>query len=68
MHLALETGGLFRLAIKLMQNEAADDRNFTELSNLLGIYFQIRDDYINLQSEKVFRLFHHTVHGCQELL
>jgi geranylgeranyl diphosphate synthase type 3 len=29
------------------------DRNYIPLANLLGIYYQIRDDYMNLQSVKV---------------
>ncbi|GLB11038.1 terpene cyclase [Aspergillus tubingensis] len=41
--IANKTGGLFRLAIKLMHN-------VIELADLLGVIFQIRDDYQNLQS------------------
>nr|CAG8502689.1 522_t:CDS:2 [Entrophospora candida] len=37
-----KTGGLLRLAVKLMQ----------EAINIIGIHFQIRDDYMNMQSEK----------------
>ncbi|EFY96952.1 Polyprenyl synthetase-related protein [Metarhizium robertsii ARSEF 23] len=51
-----KTGGLFRLAIRLMQ--LASDKNwfvfhtrdFVPLVNVLGVIFQIRDDYLNLQS------------------
>ncbi|KAJ2784323.1 hypothetical protein H4R18_001209 [Coemansia javaensis] len=45
-----KTGGLFRLAVKLMQECSATGRDFTALVNLIGAYFQIRDDYMNLQS------------------
>ena len=43
------TGGLFNLAIQLMQlfSERKDD--FSRLTGMLGLYFQIRDDYINLK-------------------
>jgi len=43
-----KTGGLFRLAIKLMQVFSEDDRDYIPLVNAMGLYFQIRDDYINL--------------------
>eukprot|EP01095_Lingulamoeba_sp_RSL-Kostka_P014407 TRINITY_DN6281_c0_g2_i1.p1 TRINITY_DN6281_c0_g2~~TRINITY_DN6281_c0_g2_i1.p1 ORF type:complete len:394 (-),score=137.38 TRINITY_DN6281_c0_g2_i1:41-1222(-) len=46
-----KTGGLFRLAIKLMgcfSDEPLDE--YIELVDLLGVYFQIRDDYINVAS------------------
>ncbi|EAW13638.1 geranylgeranyl pyrophosphate synthase spyE [Aspergillus clavatus NRRL 1] len=46
-----KTGGLFRLAIKLMQMESQNERDCVPLVDLLGIIFQIRDDYQNLQSD-----------------
>ncbi|RAQ69423.1 hypothetical protein COH20_006547 [Aspergillus flavus] len=46
-----KTGGLFRLAIKLMQLESEVTSDFLGLVDLLGIIFQIRDDYQNLQSD-----------------
>ncbi|CAK4076099.1 unnamed protein product [Aphanomyces euteiches] len=49
--LYLETGGLFRLAVGLMQAFSASKQNFVPLVNQLGLYFQIRDDYINLVDE-----------------
>ena len=67
----LETGGLFRIGIKLMMacgTTSTDmygpvfwlnvaDRgscsDYIPLVNLLGVYFQIRDDYMNLQSTEV---------------
>ncbi|GAA92555.1 geranylgeranyl diphosphate synthase [Aspergillus luchuensis IFO 4308] len=48
--IANKTGGLFRLAIKLMQLESETKSNVIELADLLGVIFQIRDDYQNLQS------------------
>lgn len=43
-----ETGGLFGLAIRLMQLFSDCNKSFTELTDILGLYFQIRDDYANL--------------------
>ncbi|XDG04284.1 hypothetical protein ABKA04_003899 [Annulohypoxylon sp. FPYF3050] len=45
-----KTGGLFRLAIKLMQAESATPIDCVPLVNILGIIFQIQDDYRNLYS------------------
>ncbi|KAK4332297.1 Geranylgeranyl pyrophosphate synthase [Rhodotorula toruloides] len=46
-----KTGGLFRIAIKLMMAASpAPPRDYVPLANLIGIIFQIRDDYVNLQS------------------
>lgn len=45
-----KTGGLFRLAIKLMQAESGALIDCVPLVNLLGILFQIQDDYRNLSS------------------
>ncbi|CAJ0915768.1 19754_t:CDS:10 [Entrophospora sp. SA101] len=42
-----KTGGLLRLGVRLMQ-----EFNYVELVSIIGIHFQIRDDYMNLQSEK----------------
>ncbi|KAJ0414744.1 isoprenoid synthase domain-containing protein [Aspergillus carlsbadensis] len=49
---ANKTGGLFRLAIKLIQLESDVDEDCVPLVDLLGIIFQIRDDYQNLQSDQ----------------
>lgn len=45
-----KTGGLFRLAVGLMQGFCSDhqDLDFTNLLNKLGLYFQIRDDFLNV--------------------
>ncbi|KAG9233512.1 geranylgeranyl pyrophosphate synthase-like protein [Amylocarpus encephaloides] len=45
-----KTGGLFRLAIKLMQAESRNLKDCVPLVNLMGIIFQIRDDYQNISS------------------
>jgi geranylgeranyl diphosphate synthase type 3 len=50
-----KTGGLFRLAVGLMQAFCGDDnpcksQDFTPLVDKLALYFQIRDDLINLAS------------------
>lgn len=51
-----KTGGLFRLAIGIMQAFSTDPENefatrdFTGLLNRLGLYFQIRDDLMNICS------------------
>ena len=45
-----KTGGLFRLGIKLMQAESRSLIDCVPLVNLIGLIFQIRDDYMNLSS------------------
>ncbi|GJE94640.1 terpenoid synthase [Phanerochaete sordida] len=48
-----KTGGLLRVAVKLMMACATSnvEVDFVPLVNLIGVYFQIRDDYMNLQSD-----------------
>ena len=47
-----KTGGLFRLAVKLMQAESREKGRVdcVPLVNLMGLVFQICDDYLNLSS------------------
>jgi len=45
-----KTGGQFRLAIKLMVSQSKSTVDYIPLVNTLGVLFQIRDDYMNLQS------------------
>ncbi|KAJ4471416.1 farnesyltranstransferase [Lentinula aciculospora] len=47
-----KTGGLLRIGIKLMMacSTTRSDVNYVPLVNLIGVYFQIRDDLLNLQS------------------
>eukprot|EP00056_Hartaetosiga_gracilis_P013456 m.222025 g.222025 ORF g.222025 m.222025 type:complete len:303 (-) comp13849_c2_seq1:2929-3837(-) len=47
-----KTGGLFMLALKLMQLFSEDKRDYLPLLQVFGLYFQIRDDYANLQSKE----------------
>lgn len=52
-----KTGGLFRLAVGLMQAFATTNKeaDYTTLVNNLALYFQIRDDYINLADEEYMK-------------
>ncbi|KAJ5682484.1 hypothetical protein N7462_005649 [Penicillium macrosclerotiorum] len=45
-----KTGGLFRLAVKLMQAESATGKDCVNLVNVMGLIFQICDDYLNLSN------------------
>ncbi|TDZ55078.1 Geranylgeranyl pyrophosphate synthase [Colletotrichum sidae] len=47
-----KTGGLFRLGIRLMQAESASATTCVDLVNIMGLIFQISDDYLNLSSQK----------------
>uniref|UniRef100_P9WEF2 Geranylgeranyl pyrophosphate synthase vniC n=1 Tax=Virgaria nigra TaxID=1085564 RepID=VNIC_VIRNI len=49
-----KTGGLFRLGIELMQAESASNSaiDCIPLVNLIGLIYQIRDDYMNLSSQQ----------------
>ncbi|EEY14179.1 geranylgeranyl pyrophosphate synthetase [Verticillium alfalfae VaMs.102] len=47
-----KTGGLFRLGIKLMQAESRRHVDCVPLVNVFGLVFQIRDDYMNLNSKE----------------
>lgn len=58
-----KTGGLFRLAIKLMQAESSKSKDCVPLVNLMGIIFQIRDDYQNLSSPE----YSHNKGLCEDL-
>ncbi|SCU91739.1 LAMI_0E07052g1_1 [Lachancea mirantina] len=47
-----KTGGLFRLTVRIMEVFSPggnEHRSLVPLSNLLGILYQIKDDYLNLQ-------------------
>ncbi|XP_065839223.1 geranylgeranyl pyrophosphate synthase-like [Oscarella lobularis] len=47
-----KTGGLFKFAVDFAQLFSNDKRNFQPLLDILSLWFQIRDDYCNLQSEE----------------
>lgn len=46
-----KTGGLFGLAVRLMQLNSVNQTDYSRLLELLGLHFQIRDDYANLKSD-----------------
>ncbi|TKX18152.1 geranylgeranyl pyrophosphate synthase [Elsinoe australis] len=46
-----KTGGLFRLAVKLMQAESQSKIDCVPLVNSIGLIFQILDDYKNLSDD-----------------
>ncbi|KAK0510574.1 hypothetical protein JMJ35_007006 [Cladonia borealis] len=48
-----KTGGLFRLAVRLMQSVNPSDHDILPLTELLGLIFQVRDDYRNLCSDEM---------------
>ncbi|XP_054718340.1 terpene synthase-like isoform X2 [Uloborus diversus] len=47
-----KTGGLFGLGVKLMQLFSDNKSDFSKIIAVMGLYFQIRDDYANLQSKE----------------
>ncbi|XP_056464720.1 geranylgeranyl pyrophosphate synthase isoform X1 [Gadus chalcogrammus] len=47
-----KTGGLFGLAVGLMQLFSSWGRDLKPLLDTLGLFFQIRDDYANLRSRE----------------
>lgn len=50
-----KTGGFFRMALRIMELEsgATPCPDLTHLVTLMGRYYQIRDDYLNLTSDEV---------------
>jgi geranylgeranyl diphosphate synthase, type III len=62
-----KTGGLFRLAVRLMQCFATSPQmtqtDFVPLVNNLAIYFQIRDDYLNLCNDS----YHKSKSFCEDI-
>lgn len=50
----LKTGGLFTLVARLMQLFTDSEKDLTRLAALLAVYYQIREDYCSLLSEKVW--------------
>lgn len=45
-----KTGGLYRLAVRLLQSISETSVDLIPLANLFGVIYQIQDDYLNLQS------------------
>ena len=58
-----KTGGLFRLAVALMQCFSEATTDFNPLLNLLGYYFQVRDDYLNVSNDAYMQ----TKSYCEDL-
>jgi geranylgeranyl diphosphate synthase, type III len=60
-----KTGGLFRLAVGLLQAFATSCQhvNYTPLVNNLAVYFQIRDDYVNLVDD----VYHKSKSFCEDI-
>ncbi len=58
-----KTGGLFRLSIKLMQAESRSLVDCVALVNIVGLIFQIQDDYRNLFSQD----YHDNKGMCEDL-
>lgn len=51
-----KTGGLFRMAVKLLiALSDCTESAFMNLVNSMSLYFQIRDDYVNLASEEYMK-------------
>lgn len=48
-----KTGGLILLMFRLMQLFSDNKQDFTRLAAFLGLYFQIRDDYIDSSCNEV---------------
>lgn len=63
-----KTGGLFRLAVFLLQALANKDaplksHDFRSLLNKMGLYFQVLDDYLNLKSAD----YHDSKTFCEDI-
>jgi len=52
-----KTGGLFRLAVGLLRSFASQNQttDYTALVDNLAVYFQIRDDFVNLVDEEYMK-------------
>ena len=46
-----KTGGLFLMLIRMLQLFSDNKRDFTKLAGLVGLFFQVRDDYCSLMSK-----------------
>ena len=57
-----KTGGLLRLAVRIMQLCSGSAVSYVPLVNTIGTLFQIRDDYANLQSE----VYSHNKGFCED--
>jgi len=50
-----KTGGLLRLAVKIMQICGTVKTDLVPFVDKFGLYFQVRDDYVNLQSDQFMK-------------
>jgi len=53
MSVLTETGGLMCLGVQLMQLFSENKADFTKLLGILGVYYQIINDYYNLCWQEV---------------
>ena len=53
MSVLTETGKLFSLGIQLMQLFSENTADFSKLTDILGLYIQICNDYYNLCRQEV---------------
>lgn len=56
-----KTGGLFRLSVRLLglfasETKSWDSKSLIKLANLLGIIYQVRDDYLNLADSRYLEM------------
>ncbi|AET37420.1 farnesyltranstransferase Ecym_1170 [Eremothecium cymbalariae DBVPG len=52
-----KTGGLFRLTIRIMEClQGKVEYSLVPLTNILGVLYQVRDDYLNLKDSKMISL------------
>lgn len=58
-----KTGGLFRLAVALMRAFSSTEVPLGGLVDSLAVFFQVLDDFLNLQSEK----YHENKSFCEDL-
>lgn len=52
-----KTGGLFRLAVRLMEKFSESKLSLVPFANILGIIYQVKDDYLNLKSDTLNKGF-----------
>jgi len=53
MSLLTETGAQFSLGIQLLQLFSENKADFTKLTGILGLYYQIFNDYRNLCRQEI---------------
>jgi len=53
MSVLTETGALFSLGIQLLQLFSENKADFIKLSGILGLYYQMSNDYQNLCRQEV---------------